>query len=63
MYIQGFEPSGVIDKDAPKIDPRQALITLMNNSREAAGEAIFNSIFEAAPSLQVMFLGTNLLDH
>ena len=29
----------------------------LQNSREAAGEAIFNAIFEAAPSLQVMRLG------
>ena len=37
--------------------PRQAFIITQNNSKEAAGDAIFNAIFEAAPSLQTMLLG------
>ena len=37
--------------------PRQAFIVTQNNSKEAAGDAIFNAIFEAAPSLQSLLLG------
>ena len=40
--------------------PRQTFITTQNNSRESAGDAIFNAIFEAAPSLQTLLLGKAL---
>ena len=36
--------------------PRQTFIATQNNSRETAGDAIFNAIFEAAPSMQTLLL-------
>lgn len=56
VYDQSFDkiqvPPDVIGECSEAL---QAFIVVQNNSREAAGEAIFNAIFEAAPSLQVMF--------
>lgn len=40
--------------------PRQMFIATQSNSRETAGDAIFNAIFEAAPSLQTLLLGKAL---
>ena len=41
---------------------RAAFITLMG-SKEAAGEAIYSAVFEAAPSLQVLLPGEGSSSH
>jgi len=56
VYDQTFDkiqvPAEVLKDTSEAL---QAFIVTQNNSKEAAGDAIFNAIFEAAPSLQTLF--------
>lgn len=56
VYEQTFDkiqiPSDVLQDTSEAL---QTFITTQNSSRESAGDAIFNAIFEAAPSLQTLF--------